>query len=126
MIVSFLFLLDLNIKIILFISINQVITKENKFLCENHIVEAFDIILKEIELQVNENMDCNNKDKIQSLFNKFEEMERDLEVIKNSNELIRLKYQGQVARMDDSLDKKDSDRAIERQIKWQFGESKNY
>jgi hypothetical protein len=124
MIVSFLFLLDLNIKIILFISINQVITKENKFLCENHIVEAFDIILKEIELQVNENMDCNNKDKIQSLFNKFEEMERDLEVIKNSNELIRLKYQGQVARMDDSLDKKDSDRAIERQIKWQFGESK--
>jgi hypothetical protein len=71
-------------------------------------------------------MDCNNKDKIQSLFNKFEEMERDLEVIKNSNELIRLKYQGQVARMDDSLDKKDSDRAIERQIKWQFGESKNY
>jgi uncharacterized damage-inducible protein DinB len=105
MIVSFLFLLDLNIKIILFISINQVITKENKFLCENHIVEAFDIILKEIELQVNENMDCNNKDKIQSLFNKFEEMERDLEVIKNSNELIRLKYQSQVTRMDYSLDK---------------------
>ncbi len=26
--------------------------------------------------------------------------------------------------MDDSLDKKDSDRAIERRIKWQFGESK--
>ncbi len=95
---------------------------EKMFLCENRTVEAFDILLKEIELQVNENMDCNNKDKILRLFNKFEEMERDLKVIQNSNELVRLKYQGQVTRMDDSLDKKDSDRAIERRIKWQFEE----
>jgi hypothetical protein len=60
--------------------------------------------LKEIELQVNKNMGC-NKDIIQRLFNKFEEMERDLKVIQNSNELIRLKYQSQVTRMDYSLDK---------------------
>ncbi len=49
-------------------------------------------------------MGC-NKDIIQRLFNKFEEMERDLKVIQNSNELIRLKYQSQVTRMDYSLDK---------------------
>jgi hypothetical protein len=97
---------------------------EKHFKHYNRIVEAFDIFLKEIELQINENIDF-NKDKIKSLLKKFEEIEYELKPIQSLNELIRDKYKNHVTRIDDLFNKKDnSDQVIERIIMWELEESK--
>jgi hypothetical protein len=80
---------------------------EKHFKHYNRIVEAFDIFLKEIELQINENIDF-NKDKIKSLLKKFEEIEYELKPIQSLNELIRDKYKNHVTRIDDLFNKKDN------------------
>ncbi len=80
--------------------------------------------MKEIELQINENIDF-IKDKIKSLLKKFEEIEYELKPIQSLNELIRDKYKNHVTRIDDLFNKKDnSDQVIERIIMWELEESK--
>ena len=66
--------------------IQGAITMKELSLRDYRVIEASSIFLKEIELLVNENTDFNNdKHKIQSLLQKFEDIELELELINKSN-----------------------------------------
>ena len=90
-------------------------TCKERILRDYRIIEASDIFLKEIELLVNENTDFNNnKHKIQSLLQKFEDVELELELISKSNDGRRDLWKSRLSKI--NLNKQELSEKIIKQI----------
>jgi hypothetical protein len=90
-------------------------TMKELSLRDYRVIEASDIFLKEIELLVNENTDFNNdKHKIQSLLQKFEDIELELKRVNESNVFIRDVSKSKLFRI--NLNKQEYSKEIIKQI----------
>jgi hypothetical protein len=83
-----------------FVNIDQgVNSMEERVLSNFRMIEASDLFLREIEYMVNENIDFNkDKYKIQSLLNKFEEIELELNLRYESTHYIKFIYERHLSR----------------------------